>query len=488
MTRVACVDIPALPLQLLRRAEPRWRGAPLAVVEEDHPQAYVLWIDPAAAKKGVRVGMRYAAALQLCRELRAAPVPRARIEAAYAELIEALGRSTPKVEPDARAGVLWLDPSGLGTLFGPLERWAARVHATVRSLSFRAGVVVGFARLPSWAIARSRGPGPFVVESPAEEADLASRAPLGMLEIPPEVRDALVALGITTLGGFLELPRGEVGVRFGPEARELHALFADALRPPMQAVRAIEPVVVEAELETPDDDLGRLIFCIKGGLHAMMSELSRRALALSALSITFELERLEPIVTRIEPARATRDALSVLELARLRLSSVQLGARVEKIVLEAEASRLDGTQLVMFAGRRHDPEAAARGIARLRASFGDDAVTRAALRDAWLPEQAFAWEPADAVGLPDGSRAPPAEGRLVRRVLPAPVELPSGSNGRPRTDPPIEAMTGPYRLPGGFWSSEHARDYFYAERADGALLWVYRDRYLERWFLHGHLD
>src|SRR5690606_30627898 len=107
---------------------------------------------------------------------------------------------------------------------------------------------------------------------------------------------------------------------------------------------------------------------------------------------------------------------------------------------------------------------------------------------AWLPEEAFAWEPADRVALPDGSRAPPGEGLLVRRVLPAPIELPSGADGRPRTDPPLEAMTGPYRLQGGFWAGEHARDYFYAERADGALLWIYRDRRQGRWYLHGHVD
>jgi protein ImuB len=331
-----------------------------------------------------------------------------------------------------------------------------------------------------------------------------------------------------------------VSVRFGPEARALHALFADALRPPMQAARPEEPILVEAELEAPDDDLTRLLFCIKGGLHALMSELARRSLALSALEVRLELEAAprpitaeharaidlaiarrghshpasgrrgasaeapsgvasgsSPLATesgdravvveRIEPACATRDALSVLELVRLRFASVSLPARVERIVLEAEAGRLDGTQLSLFAGRRHDPEAASRGIARLRAAFGEGAVTRPVLRDAWLPEAAFAWEPTDRVGVPS-SLATSSDGHLVRRVLPAPIELPSGSDGRPRTSPPIEAMTGPYRLQGGFWIGEHARDYFYAERTDGALLWLYRDRHRGRWFLHGHLD
>lgn len=482
---IACVDVPALPLQLLRRAHPDWTGKPLAVVEEDHPQARILWIDEAAAARGVRAGMRYAAALQLSRELRAGPIPSATLEEAKSELVRVLHDLSPNVEPDAeRAGVFWLDPSGLGSLFGPLERWAVEVHRAVRARGLRGAVVVGYARLPAWAIARMRQ-GAFVVESPAEEARLAGRTPLAALEIPPEIRDALALLGVTTLEGFLALPRGDVGVRFGPRARELHALFADALRPPMQPALIREPVIVEAELETPDDDLGRLLFCIKGGLHALMADLSRRALALRALSVTLALEKGSPVTERVEPARATRDAIAVLELVRLRLSTLVLPAGVERLVLEAEPARLDGTQLALFAGRRHDPEAAARGIARLRASFGDDAVTRAALRDSWVPEEAFAWEPAEDIGVPQGVREP-TEGRLVRRILAVPAELPAGRDGRPRTTPPIEAMSGPYRLQGGFWKGELARDYFYAERADGALLWIYRDR--RRWFLQGILD
>lgn len=482
---IACVDVPALPLQLLRRTHPEGESKPLAVVEEDHPQARILWLDEVAARHGVRTGMRYAAALQLCRDLRAAPIPRATIDEAEAELVRMLQTFSPRVERDAeRTGVFWLDPSGLGSLFGPLERWAEAIHRALTAQRLNGAVVVGFARLPTWAIARTRK-GAFILESPREEARLAGRTPLALLEIPPEIRDALALLGITTLRGFLALPRGDVGVRFGPRAGELSALFADAMRPPMQPALADEPVLVEAELDPPDDDLGRLLFCIKGGLHALMSELSQRSLALRALLLTLALERAAPISERIEPARATRDALAVLELVRLRLSSIVLPARVERLVLEAEAARLDGTQLALFAGRRHDPEAAARGIARLRASFGEGAVTRAALRDSWIPEEAFSWEPADDVDVPRGVREP-SEGMLVRRVLLQPSELPTDKDGRPRTTPPIEAMTGPYRLQGGFWRGELARDYFYAERKDGALLWIYRDR--RRWFLQGFLD
>jgi len=485
--RVACLDVPALPLQLLSRQRPEWADAPLAVVEADHPQAKILWVDRRAARKRVRVGMRYASALQLSRELRAAPVPEAALRAARAEILEALQARTPRVEPDpARAGVYWLDPSGMGNLFGPLERWSANVHDALTVLGFDGAVVVGFGRLPSWAIARVRR-GPFVIESPAEEARLAGRVPLTRLEVPPELRDALLALGITDLGGFLSLPRGDVGTRFGAEARALHARFADALRDPMQPAPFVEPIVMDAELEPPDDDQHRLLFCIKGALHALLHELARRSLALGALTITFELERAEPQVVRIEPARATRDGLSVLELVRLRLASLRLASPAERLVLTAEPASLDGTQLALFGGRRKDPEASARGIARLRAMFGDAAVTRARLKDGWLPENGWAWEPVASIDEPR-PRAAPERGRLVRRVLSRPEPLPTGPDRRPLTRPALGALTGPYRLQGGWWVREAARDYYFGEREDGALLWLFFDRRRERWFLHGQVD
>ncbi|MCB9593070.1 MAG: DNA polymerase Y family protein [Sandaracinaceae bacterium] len=484
--RVACVDIPALPLQLLARAHPSWRDAPFAVVEADEPQAKIEWVDPRAAALRIRVGMRYASALSISRDLRAAPVSVADIAALRAQILESLQARTPRVEPDAeRPGVFWLDPSGLGPLFGSLEKWSAHVHGALTTLELRGAVVVGFARLPAWAVARGRDDA-LVLRSAAEEAELAGRARLVHLDLPPELRSALAALDVHHLSGFLALPRGEVGLRFGPEASRLHALFDDALRPPMQPAGFEEPIAIEAELDPPDDDANRLLFCVKGALHALMAELGARSLALRALTLRFELERHPDHVEHLEPARATRDAGSVIELVRLRIADVRLGARVERVVLVAEPARLDGRQLELFRGRRRDPDAAARSIARLRAAFGDPSVTRAVVRDAWLPEHRFAYEPTTSVDAPDPS--PGDGGALVRRVLPRPEAVPHGRDGRPRTQPPLVELTGPYRVQGGWWMQETLRDYWFGERADGALLWLYQDGSTGGWFLHGHVD
>ena len=41
---LACLDLPALPLQLVWRREPAWRAHPVVVIDDDRPQGGVLWV------------------------------------------------------------------------------------------------------------------------------------------------------------------------------------------------------------------------------------------------------------------------------------------------------------------------------------------------------------------------------------------------------------------------------------------------------------
>jgi protein ImuB len=547
--RHACVDLPALPLQVLRRDHPEWEGCPVVVVARDEPQAPVTWVSQAAQALGVRVGMRYAGALALSRELRAAPVSPRRIDELRAELVGALHRYTPRVEPDrARVGVFWLDPGGMLSLFGSLERWARAVSAELTARRWSSAVVVGHARLPSWAIARGITAGTTlgdvgasaapaervrVLGSPEQERELAARVPLGCLDLPVELADALFVMGVRTLGELLAIPRSELSVRFGRDAARLHAELEGRWDVPFEAAAQDEPIEIEAEVDPPDDDETRLLFCARGALHVLVATLAERRRALAALHVELESERgvgLAPGQVHREvlrPARASRDVAAVTELLRLRFSALaadgRLGSgglrRIQRIRLRAEPVDPDAAQLALLAeGRSRDPDALARGIARLRAAFGDEAVTVPRLEDSWIPERSFRWEPVERLPPPgrtrrssaarEGSSPPRDEDAepsaetpeglfwsptLVRRILAPPGPLETSASGGPRTDPPIRRLSGPFRLQSGWWASGTSsgpitRDYFYAERVDGALLWVFRDALHERWYLQGIVD
>src|SRR5690348_15413835 len=72
--RLACVDLPAFPLQLLCRRNPAWAQHPVVVVEEDAPQGRILWVNEKARAARILPGHRYAHGLSLARDLRAGVV------------------------------------------------------------------------------------------------------------------------------------------------------------------------------------------------------------------------------------------------------------------------------------------------------------------------------------------------------------------------------------------------------------------------------
>ncbi len=498
----ACVDLPDLPLQILRRDRPELGGHPLAVVTEDRPDAPLTHIDAKAARLRLFTGMRYGAARSLVPALRAAPIPEARVSRVVEELVVALQTFSPRVEPDAeRRGTFYVDPSGLGRIYGDTRTWAEAVHGYLKGRGLVASVVIAHGRFAAFAIARTTS-GTLVLTDEAATRRRLEEVALGALGISPRLRDDLEALSVRTLGDLVGLPAGELKSRFGDEAARLQALASDDAQLPMQPRAFDEPIEVSLEIDPPDTDHTRLLFAIKGALHELLTHVRSRALVLSALALRLDLEDGRAHRERIEPAEATRDAMLLLDLARLRLGDTSLPAAVERLTLRAETARPEGDQLAMFRlGPRRDLAAGERALARVRAAFGEGSVVRPRLRDAHLPEARFAWEPADRLRLSkrddppdDGRDADDAAPPLVRRVLARPRPLACRDAADPTAGPLLEdgddvlRLFGPYRISGGWWVRTVARDYYYAETASGELLWLYWDRPRKRWFLHGMVD
>ena len=225
MDRMACVDVPALPLQLLMRRHPGWAAHPAAVVDRDRPQGVVEWVNESARRAGVLPGMSYATGLSLTGALRAAEMSPGDVEAGVAAITGLLRRFTPGIEPSAaRPGVFWLDASGLQPLFASLVAWARGVRGHLQAAGFRGRVVVGFTRFGTYALARAggeadrRGPDPrvTVLDDASAERRAACRVPLRRLDVDPALRDALDTLGVRTVGAFVRLPAAGVRRRFGP--------------------------------------------------------------------------------------------------------------------------------------------------------------------------------------------------------------------------------------------------------------------------------
>ena len=495
MDRMACVDLPTFPLQLLLRRRPDWQSCPVAVVDSDKPQGRILWANERARKFRILPGMRYAEGLSLAGGLRAAEVPTREINRAIVSLSRRLHDYTPGVEPSREdPGVFWLDASGLERLYDSLSGWAGQIRSALKHLGFKSSAVVGYSRFGTYALAKFRR-NLLVLDKPAAEREAARRVPLDRLALEPETRDTLRKLGIRTAGQFMDLPSEGIAKRFGPEVHRLHRFVSGLLCLPLQPEQPRPPAVRRACLDHPETNVHRLMVVIERLVKPLLGELADRGHALTRIHVGLYFERLGQHVERVCPAAPTLDAAQLLDLIRLRLEAVRrLPDGVMEIALAADGVTAPQGQLQMFGRRpKRDLAAANQALARLRAEFGEDAVVCAKLRDGHMPEARFTWEKTGEV-----VSAKPHEvdgGTLVRRIYSRPRPLPS----RPRHEPdgwmlrglkqgPVVRVLGPYIVSGGWWQRTVHREYHFAETQKGELLWVYYDRARRRWFLQGRVE
>jgi protein ImuB len=293
------------------------------------------------------------------------------------------------------------------------------------------------------------------------ERKAAHAVPLDRLSLAPELRDAVAKLGVTTLGGYLQLPPGGLLLRFGRDAQRLHELAAGARWDPLRAQHPHPELEVLSELDDPEHDASSLLFLIKAQLQKLLGMLVARKLALSALTLTLGFSRaFGEQRERLEPATPTLDERVLLRLVHLRLEATPPRAAVMRLALQADAVQATASQIALFLhGPRRDLHAASEALAQLRAELGEQGVRRALLKDGHLPEAQFAWE-----SLHSLKTAQPRKGAqpLVRRihVTPLPVAPTAGSL---RDDGwlisglehgAVLRFHGPYFASGGWWKPE----------------------------------
>ncbi|MDR7537748.1 MAG: DNA polymerase Y family protein [Armatimonadota bacterium] len=496
MERLACVDIPALPLQIVQEDHPDWRPHPVAVVAEDRPQSPILWANRRARNSGVAPGMIYASALALVPQLRAAPLSPARVAGVVDDIAGRLRAFSPEVEPSPdEPGVFWVNVAGLDRLYASLKAWADAVQADLARMGFTASVAVGFTRFGTYAAARvARGVRVFA--DPDEERGEAGRVALAHLAvIPPQALAALHQLGVRSVNAFVRLPAEGLLERFGSQLYRLHRMARGDLWTPLQPEVPADPVRRAVLLDDPERDAARVLFLIKRLLHPVLAALAARGQALAACKVRLRPEGQPWREECVRPAAPTLDVVQVLDLVRLRLESVELTSGVVEIELEASGSPAPAEQMRLFTEhRRRDLEAGHRALARLRAELGEGAVVRAVLRRGHLPEACTGWERLERLQVPRPRRVEIRT--LVRRVLARPQALPHTS--RPSHDDgwlisgvvrgAVADQTGPYMVSGGWWVREVRREYYFVETRRGELLWVYFDRRRRRWFLHGRVE
>ena len=366
----------------------------------------------AAGRAGVRAGMRPAEARALCADLVELPWDDVAIETAITEASAAFLSAGPQVTPvEGAAGLWWVGASGFDPVGGEralaveLLRVAKRWHPRPRVAI--AGSCVA-ARAATWAGAsfdqRATDRTLVHVVPAGHDAAYLAPAPLALVPMDEELRAALHALGLRTVGALAALTAEDVERRWGDAGiRAWRLARADDLRRPVLARVETQPAV-EVELASPSSTMEPVLFLVRAALDRLVQQLVAHGRAAAAVAITLTLDDArgalvsEPVhtVTReVRPARPLARVAPLFERCRALLDRWTLSAPVCAVrVAIVAAAPLTGEQGDLLSASWRDIGAADAAIERLRSELGTDAIVRAVHQDTHRPEKAGVWKDA----------------------------------------------------------------------------------------------
>src|SRR5436305_8679476 len=433
--RVACLLVPDLSLVAALRAAPHLATAPLAIVQAGRDlggRALVIAANPAASC--VAAGMTLAEARALCPEVVAEPESKERVRAAAQAAVEAACAVSPRVE-EAGPGLVHLDASGLGSLFGDERGIARALVASAERVGLCAAVGIAEGKSVALLAARAaladveleaspngvRG-GAFRVVPRAGQAAFLAHLPLVAvapsarvpgLDLDGDLVGTLRRFGLRTLGEIARLPPGPLAARLGPGAAPLLRIARGEGEGTFVPQHPPERYEEGEELEWEATSLEPLLFLCKALLDRLCARPGARGLMARELTLLLRLEGGSWDARSIDLAGPSREPQPLLQLLRLSLEGRPPASGVRAARLSAAPTREVLAQLPLFGPRTASPAQVAAAVARLHALVGEGRVGMPVAPDTHRPfaaEVARFAPPPDEMA-PQGRPAPRPAGR-----------------------------------------------------------------------------
>lgn len=524
MPHWSALALPALPLQLARRRFDAVieRTLAIGVIEGPAQRARVAFCNEAARALGVTSGMKLAAAQALARHMITIPRDTAREHEAVQELCGWAYQFSPAVVA-FDAGLGWgllIETGASERLFGGRQALRERMLEGLRQLGYEAfaasAPTPAAARLLAAAGAQGLLHNPSISPKPAFTAAdstscpeengeaLAHRLralPVHMMGWSDVVTDRLCALGLSTLGDVMALPRDAFARRFGTAVLiDLDRLLGRIPDPqPAFTPRGRFKACIELPADT--EDTNRLIRPLEGLLRLLEGFLRGHNAGATALLLCLQhsARRDQPIAPTRVPlglAAPERDPPRLLQLFAERLSRARLPAPAVKMELQLEHMGRFTPVTASFlppSPQQGTPDASILHLAEtLHARLGSEGVFQLQAVSDHRPEYAYRITPLSPEP-PRQAPLPPAPAQRPTLILPRPQALACGKDTQqPAYRGALAMLAGPERIEAGWWDLAQAgratvhRDYFVARNPHGQTLWVYRELAApHRWFLHG---
>ncbi len=516
-----CLSLESFAATLVAGDAATAAGQPIALVDDHRISA----ANAAAQAEGVKPGLKRATALALAPRITLGQADATRDAAALLPVVHAALAFTPSVslqpasEPNAAPHTVLLEVQASLRYFGGLEPLLERLLRAVQPLGHAVRLAVAATAAGAAILARVEPP-PRCPGLEATRQALAT-APIWLLGPGREHWEALQGMGLRRVGDLLGLPRAGLARRFG-EALLVEIDAAFGRRPdPREAIVPARLFESRLELFARADSTEQVLHGASVLLARLVTWLSaqhafvRRFRLLMHHETRWQQGDRTPQATSLEIALAepSRDSAHLVVLLRERLAQVQLPAPTLELALQAEdIVKRAAPNSELFPTRQSENEGLTRLIERLQARLGADQVQCLGAVEDHRPERASGLSRADAGARPQRASLPKGRREASARSAAPEIEVTAASarpvwlqpvgeplqerRSRPLLDGrPLSLLSGPERIEAGWWDAGLAeRDYFIAEAADGALVWIYRARLPlattdssddSGWFLHG---
>jgi protein ImuB len=384
---------------------------------------------------------------------------------------------------------LLLEIKGSVKLFGSLARLHAGIDAAWSRLALKAHSATAPSTLAALWLARAGKQ--VLIEDPALLAGHLAALPLSSTAWDAERLQILRAMGVTSVGDLLRLPRAGVARRVTPGTiLDLDIALARQAAP-RRAFVPRERFRAHCDFEIETENAAYLQAALEPLIERCARFLRERQAGVQNLELRLRHRVRAATRVRMGLASITSERRRLTDVVAQTLSRLELAAPVRGVELASGSLRpLIATPLDAFShGGAGGRDTAPQLVERLRARLGEETVYGVCPIAEHRPEAAWrrVHELPLGAALRIGHQAVPraSESDAMPRpvwLLEEPVQL---------SEPPLLEQ-GPERIESGWWDGKGiARDYYVARqihgarRARGAMLWVFQERQSKCWYVHG---
>jgi len=412
------------------------------------------------------------------------------------KLIADLLNCSPKIKVQ-EMGVILLDASGL-SLRGGESKFCHHVLKTTSMAGFTdAYIGIADSAFAAMIASISKHRRINIIEN---DKDAQFLAPLSIkhLNLPDDIEDTLLVLGITNMGKLASIPISELNARFAKASEivwkpwEL-AQGIDNRQPTLPALEKVFECVLD--LGSAASQFNEILFALKAMLDRLINDLKQNGLLAQELIVSLYHETQKFDERTLPLMQPTNESKFLLEIIRLSLNAKPLTRELTSIKLAIsrftnekwEQTNLDKLEnnskdTVSESANTKLKQAELLLLQRFAARLGKSKIFKAQASDQYLSENAGVWVPIanDSINnsikanilpldlnyLQEKGHRNMLSDLVLRPTLPAPEVLVQLSNAKPAAVNyrkrwyKIKCITTPEYLSSQWWSNAISKDYY----------------------------